>query len=1681
MKRVILVLIVILSILALVACNDEVTEKQIPIYEGMTVSPTTEVASVGPKVASLVSYKKSTKKTDLDPEGCDYYADLGEEIYINIHIHNPDEFEILSFTLNGEKYSNYMFEDGSNMETIIIKCNVGNESGTKEYTIDAIKYVDKQAIKNVLLEGDKTITIYVSNNEYVPEPDITPACTHDDPTKIVFLEGKNPTCTELGLTDGQYCSACGETLVAQQKLPMLAHVYDDNYDTTCNNCTFTRPIDCKHTNTKKLESQKPTCTDIGLTEGKICLNCEEVLIKQEVIDPLKHDWKEATCTTAQTCNRCGDTNGEALGHKYVNNICSVCGTAKPFSYTDAQGVTYQNGDDGNLVVAKYDGTCKKIIIPETVNGYKVTKIGDNAFKESMIESISLPSTITEIGNSAFYKCYSLTTVSLNEGITSIGDEAFYQCYIEQLVIPMSVKNIGSKAFYCTYTAYFYSSWVYAGNTYCKVESKPSGWASDFINSEVQNVFWGFEKFIDYDGILYALSTSKTAEVVKMLEKKSDIEILSGIEGCTVIGIGPYAFHYAEGIGGFDINSLTFPQNLKYINFGAFSGVGDIPNIIFPSTLERIDSGAFANIDYINKIEFTGAFNGCISRDAFSGFRLSELIIPLHSTGTIESYAFNFTEFQFVNLPINMCIQNNAFNGYSLEEGNLVYCCLADSRPASWGDKWGYDEHVIWNSYVDVQGVVYTLTDSSIYGDVKEFTVTDYVGDDYYFYRYNIYIPSEIFGGKVVEIDEYVFLNSGINTLHCPATIYVDYRIFNNSISLYKYNGVFDRFIYKTDSQGSANILGFLPFYGYQYEIYENYFDEETYTYYSGFNVVPKGYVEKTYDVIIPSKINGYTVTSAETLAFTWETERVELNSLTIPATLVDLDGVGSFTGFDTVKTVYFEGSIEDYFLSYQLVATENTFINGELITTSEFEGGIYCGTANNPYLVFYSATDSFDGFIHSDTEVIASNAFYLSDIATLVLPEKVRFISENAFYYSYNLTSITLPKNLIFIGDNAFSNCYKLVEIINKSSLNITAGSSANGGVAYYAKKVHTGNSEIANQNDYLFCTIGGVNYLLGYAGDESCLTLPSNYNGEAYQIYDYAFYYHRENLTKVNISNGVNAIGKYAFANNSLTTVIIPSSVKSVGENAFSAWNTTIIMYIEFDAKPEGWSPSFVPSGHKLVWGCKDFGTTEDGITWFKDSAGNISITGINKEVVHLFIPDTINGLYVTVIQDYAFEGYETLESITFGSGSKLKTFGSYCFSDCKNIQSIIIPDSVIYIGEGAFSDCENLKSVTFGVNSNLNAFGAYCFSGCINLCDIVIPSSVTSIVSYAFYNCKSFTSVIIPDSVISIGECAFAGCDGVRRLVIGDGLRTIESEAFNCIGLLSVTLGKNVQYIGDYAFTHYCYNLVEIINHSKMALTPDSYSNGQIALNALEVHSGESKLIYIDDYVFYPMNGKIYLVAYIGNDTNLILPESCNGKTYEINDGAFSNCENLISVVISDGVTAIGRIAFYGLNNLVSVTIGRNVITIGHQAFDECNRLREIVNNSDINIIAGVGEADDAIEVHRGESKIVNQDGFLFYSGENTVYLIGYIGNEKQLILPKDFEGKSYVIYEFAFYVFYNSYGCTNIESVFIPKEVLFITDKAFFGCTNITIYCEADSKPSGWSLSWNYAGCPVVWNAK
>ena len=128
----------------------------------------------------------------------------------------------------------------------------------------------------------------------------------------VVDKGVPPTCTEDGLTDGSHCSVCSEVLVEQTVIPAAGH-QDATKDYICDVC---RKDLCTTHRSKTIRGRAATCERTGLTDGKKCSKCGDILVAQEIIPALGHTWQAATCTTPQTCTVCAVTQGEVLEHSF---------------------------------------------------------------------------------------------------------------------------------------------------------------------------------------------------------------------------------------------------------------------------------------------------------------------------------------------------------------------------------------------------------------------------------------------------------------------------------------------------------------------------------------------------------------------------------------------------------------------------------------------------------------------------------------------------------------------------------------------------------------------------------------------------------------------------------------------------------------------------------------------------------------------------------------------------------------------------------------------------------------------------------------------------------------------------------------------------------------------------------------------------------------------------------------------------------------------------------------------------------------------------------------------------------------------------------------------------------------------------------------------------------------------
>lgn len=278
--------------------------------------------------------------------------------------------------------------------------------------------------------------------------------------------------------------------------------------------------------------------------------------------------------------------------------------------------TYRLKGNGTAVITGYEGTSEEVFVPRMVDGYTVTEIGENAF--SAVESgygkiITLPDTITVIGDRAFEKCQA-SVINISDSVQSIGDFAFQSCgAISTISIPASVERIGTGAFVNCFTL---------GEFY--VDSQNSVYAT-------------------IEGVLYN-KQKKELVAFPSYAYWGESSIPSGIES-----IAPYAFvdknnrsfnlpDTIKTIGDYAFANITFsktetgiqmPDALEHIGNHAFEGA-DLGLVKFGSNLKTIGDYTFANARILTDLSsWKGIYGSYYERD---------LILP-DSIQTIGEAAF----------------------------------------------------------------------------------------------------------------------------------------------------------------------------------------------------------------------------------------------------------------------------------------------------------------------------------------------------------------------------------------------------------------------------------------------------------------------------------------------------------------------------------------------------------------------------------------------------------------------------------------------------------------------------------------------------------------------------------------------------------------------------------------------------------------------------------------------------------------------------------------------------------------------------------------------------------------------------------------------------------------------------------------------------------------------------------
>lgn len=376
-------------------------------------------------------------------------------------------------------------------------------------------------------------------------------------------------------------------------------------------------------------------------------------------------------------------------------------------------------------------------------------------------------------------------------------------------------------------------------------------------------------------------------------------------------------------------------------------------------------------------------------------------------------------------------------------------------------------------------------------------------------------------------------------------------------------------------------------------------------------------------------------------------------------------GVVQYKGSDTEITLPSEYKDLPVVAIYNNTFAEENEITSIYIPSSYkylednvFEEMSHLTFANIPYSVEYIGSYLFDG---------------CTNLINVSLDSGITYLSNGMFSGCSSLTSITLPNTLESIGEWCFNQCTSLDNVVIPNSVTDIGEAAFSGCDALY--NIHLSNNvRMLNSNLFQSCDL----------------------------------------LTTVNIPEGIEEIGSRAFVLcSNLTNIIIPQSLIGLGRDAFSSPGANKNVY--YNGTIDEWCNiyCYYISGNPLY---RDTGVTGDGNLYIYNPNGNVIIGDKRYSLVtDLTLPST------------------------------MVTCDTAHFSYCKSIERLSVPSNVKYLDYMAFRYCSNLRVVD--IEEGLLKIGApekvysttsvgYTFGNCTNLEKIVLPVSLTYVGGYCFQN---------------------------------------------------------------------------------------------------------------------------------------------------------------------------------------------------------------------------------------------------------------------------------------------------------------------------------------------------------
>ncbi len=736
--------------------------------------------------------------------------------------------------------------------------------------------------------------------------------------------------------------------------------------------------------------------------------------------------------------------------------------------------------------------------------------------------------------------------------------------------------------------------------------------------------------------------------------------------------------------------------------------------------------------------------------------------------------------------------------------------------------------------------------------------------------------------------------------------------------------------------------------------------------------------------------------------------------------------------------------------------------------------------------------------IPANVTKIGGNAFDgCKAITEVVLPASMKTVDVAAFLNCSNLASVTLNEGLTTLANSVFKNS-KLTEITLPASLEsvgdgVFAGTTLtkmtvlNAATVFGASVVPTTTSihaaagstaqTYAAENGCIYVdpatgevtypTSGPCGAALKWTYADGILTVSgtgtmSDFNTEGSQ----PWMLYLADITKVVVEEGVESLGFAAFKKcTALTEVTLPESLKEIGPRSFEG--CTALTEITLPTKLTG-------IGNYAFSDCKQL--TEIELPATLTSIGNGAFNNCTR-MLTITVPNTVTE--AMLIKDGAAVFNNTPKLIILGTaGSEAQSYAEsnnipfvdtaapVPYGSAGSYISWILRDGTLqFIGRAAmtnFAEGETpwyayRESITaIAIDSRITLIGTYAFQNFTALKSVVLPDEVTSVNEYAFNGCTSLSSVTLSSKLETIKWHSFRGCTSLASVSFPESLKTLSHNSFkDCTALKEITLPSGLTSLGNNAFAG-CTAL------AKIAVSGVSTELGTGVVPMSTVVYGKSNSTA---YTYATSNGLVFVNMDTGET---ITPSLCgNSVTWKLENGTltisgtgvmydyeketapwYADRAGITSLVVGEGVTNLGKYAFYNCAAITSVSLPSTLVGIKANAFEACAGITSVTLPEGLERLdpgAFSGTSLSAITLPQGLKTL---GGWVFANTKiESIVIPAGITVIKENTFDNCSSLKSVTFLGTVTEIWSNAFrGCASLEEIQIPVSVTSIGGNAF-----------------------------------